>query len=142
VALREAVYRGPRRLDFIWLFARSILPAEGSHRSRGVPVEELLRLEEGDRPASFRLVGELDMSTVPVAQERLRDGLRRAGELILDTSELSFIDAQGLRMLIALGEEAVSAATVVRVISCSPQLNRLLEVAVPNGIPGVQIVQD
>jgi anti-anti-sigma factor len=105
-------------------------------------LQELLRLEKGDKPASFRLVGELDMSTVPVAQERLRDELRRAGDLTLDTAELGFIDAQGLRMLIVLGEEAVSAATVVRVVNCSPQLNRLLEVAVPNGIPGVQIVQD
>jgi anti-anti-sigma factor len=102
-------------------------------------VQELLRLEEGDRPASFRLVGELDMSNVPGVEDRLRDELRRAGELSLDTTELSFIDAQGLRMLIALGEEAVSAATVVRVENCSPQLNRFLEVAVPSGIPGVQI---
>jgi anti-anti-sigma factor len=105
-------------------------------------VEELLRLEQGDRPASFRLVGELDMSTVPAAQERLRDELREAGDLTLDTAELSFIDAQGLRMLIDLGKEAVEEGTVVRVVNGSPQLNRLLEVAVPNGIPGVQIVQE
>jgi anti-anti-sigma factor len=61
--------------------------------------------------------------------------------LAIDTSGVTFMDSQGLRMLILLGEEAVKAGTTIQVINCSPQVQRLFEIAVPQGIPGVQIIK-
>jgi anti-anti-sigma factor len=102
---------------------------------------ELLRLEEGQDRASFRLIGELDSSNVSEVTTRLQDGLRGADRLALDTSGLTFIDSQGLRMLIQLGAEAARRGTSVTLINPSKQVKRLLDVAIPTGIPGVEIVE-
>jgi anti-anti-sigma factor len=99
-----------------------------------------LRLEEGDGPASFRLIGELDLSSAPHTTARLREELRRADQLTLDVSEVTFMDSQGLRMLIELGGEATQKGTIIRVVNCSNQVKQLLRVAVPTGMPGVEIV--
>lgn len=101
---------------------------------------ESLRLEEGEGPASFRLIGEVDLSNVPHMTARLREELQRADQLSLDVSGVTFMDSQGLRMLIELGGEANQRGATVRVLNCSNQVMRLFEVAVPSGIPGVEIV--
>jgi anti-anti-sigma factor len=102
---------------------------------------ELLRLERGEGSASFRLIGELDSSNVPAVTAELQEELRRADQLTLETSELTFMDSQGVRMLIELGREASQKGSSVTVINYSRQVKRLLEVAVPTGIPGVEIVK-
>jgi anti-anti-sigma factor len=102
---------------------------------------EILRLEKGEAAGSFRLIGELDASNVPQTTVQLMDELRRAGQLTLDASELTFMDSQGLRMLIDLGNEALQRKTTVALVGCSGQVGRLLDVAVPTGVPGVEIVK-
>jgi anti-anti-sigma factor len=101
---------------------------------------DLFRLEPGDGPASFRLVGELDIATVPDTETDLSQALEREQTLVLDTTDLRFIDSQGLRMLIRLGEQAQRQGSSVRVLNCSRQVRRLLETAVPQGIPGVDVI--
>ena len=56
-----------------------------------------------------------------------------------DTSELAFVDSQGLRMLIVLGRQAAAQGSVISLLSCPNQLKRVLDVAVPQGIPGVEV---
>lgn len=102
---------------------------------------EILRLEKGEGPGSFRLIGELDASNVPKTTVQLKNELRRAGQLTLDASELTFMDSQGLRMLIGLGTEALQREDTVALVGCSGQVKRLLDVAVPTGVPGVEIVR-
>jgi anti-anti-sigma factor len=99
-------------------------------------------LEPGDRPGSFRLVGELDIASVGAVQSDLEGELERSGGLTLDATDLRFMDSQGLRMLIDLGEQAQKRDGTVKVLNCSKQVRRLLEVAVPTGIPGVQLVYE
>ena len=106
-----------------------------------LPLMELLRLEKGEGPGSFRLIGELDNSNVLQVTTRLQAKLREADQLTLNASDLTFMDVQGLRMLIELGEEAAKRETSVTLINCSRQIKRLLDVAVPTGIPGVEIVE-
>ena len=52
-------------------------------------------------PVVARLVGELDLVTVPLLEERL-ESLRREGarQLTLDLAELAFIDSTGLSALV------------------------------------------
>jgi anti-anti-sigma factor len=102
---------------------------------------DLLRLEKEEGSASFRLVGELDASNAAQVTARLREELSRTNQLALDTSDLTFMGSQGLHMLIELGAEAVQRGTSVLVSHCSPQVKRLLDVAVPTGIPGVEIAE-
>jgi len=49
-------------------------------------------------PRMLRLVGELDMSTVPVLDAAF-DSMAAEGEITLDLSGLSFIDSHGLHAL-------------------------------------------
>jgi anti-anti-sigma factor len=101
---------------------------------------ELLRLEKDEGSTSIRLIGELDSSNVGHVADRLEEELRGADELTLDISELTFMDSQGLHLLIKLGEVAAERGSAVRLFNCPPQVKRLLDVAVPTGIPGVEIV--
>lgn len=100
---------------------------------------EPFRLEPGRQRGSFRLVGELDIANVAVVQVRLEEELGDAGTLILDASDLEFMDSQGLQMLIHLGEQAENRRETVHLVNCSRQVQRLLAIAVPDGIPGVDI---
>jgi anti-anti-sigma factor len=102
---------------------------------------ELFSLEQADKPGSFRLVGELDIANAEAVQARLEEELERSGALTLDTADLTFMDSQGLRMLIQLGELAQKQASTVTVLNCSDQVRRLLQVAVPQGIPGVDVIE-
>jgi anti-sigma B factor antagonist len=66
----------------------------------------------------IRLVGELDPHTSPLLEQEIDDGLSSApARLVLDMSELRFIDSSGLRVLIkahkslgAAGKELVLRA--------------------------------
>jgi anti-sigma B factor antagonist len=97
------------------------------------------RLERGEDPSFFRLVGQIDISNVESLGAQLKHVLASRNELTLDTTALDFMDSQGLRMLIDLGQQAREQGTTVKVANCSRQLRRLLDVAVPNGIPGVDV---
>jgi anti-anti-sigma factor len=100
---------------------------------------ELVRVEEGTAPETFRLVGELDISNVAGVRGRLLHELRRVGNLTLDVKELHFIGVDGLRMLMELGEEGERRGTSITLLNCSSMLRRLLDVMVADGIPGVDV---
>ena len=102
---------------------------------------ELLRLVKDEGSTSIQLIGELDSSNVAPVADRLEEELRGADQLTLDLSDLTFMDSQGLHMLIKLGEAAAQKGSPVRLFNCPPQVKRLLDVAVPTGIPGVEIVE-
>ncbi len=71
---------------------------------------DLLKIVPTEVTGTLRLVGELDISNVERVQARLEEEFTDNQHLTLDTSELAFIDSQGIRMLIELGEEATSGA--------------------------------
>jgi anti-anti-sigma factor len=112
----------------------------GAGRATDNPPVDLAVLEPADEPGSFRLVGEVDISNVDEVARHLKGTLRDNNRLSLDAASLTFIDSQGLRMLVELGRQAIEQFTAVRVLNCSPQLRHLMEIAVPQGIPGVDVV--
>jgi anti-sigma B factor antagonist len=99
---------------------------------------DLLRVEEL-APGTFRLAGEIDVSNVDQLRTRLEKEIGTGHPLALDTSEVTFMDSQGLRMLIELGAQVARNGSTIRVLNCSKPVRRLLRVAVPEGIPGVEI---
>jgi anti-anti-sigma factor len=101
---------------------------------------ELLKIVPIEVRGTLRLVGELDVSNVERVQARLEQELASAGALTLDTSEVSIMDSQGIRMLIALGEKATAMSSVIVLLNCSKAVRRSLDVAVPQGIPSVDVI--
>jgi anti-anti-sigma factor len=103
---------------------------------------EPFRLEHGHQPGAIRLVGELDVATVEAARSALEAELVTSATPTLDVTRLTFMDGQGLRLLIHLGEEAKERGGTIRLVGCSHQVRRLFDIAVPQGIPGVEVVKE
>jgi anti-anti-sigma factor len=102
---------------------------------------ELLEIVPTELPGTLRLIGELDIANVKQVQARLEEELRLGQQLTLDTAELSFMDSQGLRMLILLGELAAANGSAILILNCSRAVQRVLDLAVPKGIPGVKVLK-
>lgn len=102
---------------------------------------ELLGIVPTEVPGTLRLIGELDIANVKQVQARLEEELRLDQQLTLDAAELSFMDSQGLRMLIVLGEQAAANGSAILILNCSKAVRGLLDLSVPNGIPGVKVLK-
>ncbi len=101
---------------------------------------ELLRIVPTEALGTLRLVGELDISNAERARARLEEELVACQQLSLDASALRFMDSQGIRMLIMLGERATARGWTIRLLNRSKAVQRSLDVAVPQGIPGVEVI--
>ena len=99
-----------------------------------VPMQlEIIETDDG-----FRLKGELDMATAGDLSEVLRTVSGRADPMVLDLSEVSFMDSSGLRALLdAAGLPEEQRPTVL--LDPSPQVRRLLDISIPGGIPGLEV---
>jgi anti-anti-sigma factor len=100
---------------------------------------ELPEIVTTELPGTLRLIGELDIANVKQVQARLEEELRLGQQLTLDTAELSFMDCQGVRMLIVLGEQAAANGSAILFLNCSKAVQRVLDLAV--GIPGVKVLK-
>jgi anti-anti-sigma factor len=110
--------------------------AESAPAFLGTPAQVLA----GEEPGSFALIGEIDVSSVEAPGERLETVLAEGRALTLDMAGVSFMDSQGLRMLIRLGRLAEERGLgPVVVLDPSEAVNRVLQVAAPGGLPGVEI---
>lgn len=58
---------------------------------------QLLSIEQG---GSIRLAGELDMSTAPQLSEALDVAVEHGGAILVDLSELTFMDSTGINALL------------------------------------------
>jgi anti-sigma B factor antagonist len=75
------------------------------------------------------VAGELDMATVPVAEEvvlrRLRAGVRT---LVLDLTGVTFLGSTGINLLITLRNACEGTGTALRLVASSKVVLRPLEV--------------
>jgi anti-anti-sigma factor len=73
-----------------------------------------------------RPVGELDLATAPVVDAQLAE-LRSAGfeSLVLDLHEVDFLDASGLRLILAWDRRATAEGFSFGVVSGPPHVRRL-----------------
>jgi anti-anti-sigma factor len=61
-----------------------------------------LHVEPGPTPGSYRLIGELDLSTVEEAERGLSPAKDASGTTVIDLSELTFMDSSGVRMVLTI----------------------------------------
>jgi anti-sigma B factor antagonist len=74
-------------------------------------------------------IGELDMATVEQVARPLRE-LRAVGfrEIVLDLSELSFIDSSGIKMILDARDASLENGTGLKVLPGPPAVQRAFEV--------------
>jgi anti-anti-sigma factor len=107
----------------------------------GTPLSKGLHLFPRPLLGHLRLIGELDHLTVEQLEEACRAELDAGSRLHLDVAGITFMDSQGLRLLIRLGGMALeSGLGPVVVANPSGPMQRVLKLAVPKGIPGLKFV--
>jgi anti-anti-sigma factor len=79
---------------------------------------------------TIALTGELDMASVPALQATIEqtcaDG---ADELVLDLTELRFLDSAGLRLILVAQETCEAHGCRLRLIRGRPSVQRVFEVS-------------
>jgi anti-sigma B factor antagonist len=102
----------------------------------------LFQLEAQTDLRRFRAVGELDMSTA----EELLTGLEPAvsdgpGDVVVDVSQLSFVDSSGLRALIHVSRKLEGRGRLV-LMGPTPQVQRLLGLVQAETFPNFEIIPE
>jgi anti-anti-sigma factor len=97
----------------------------------GGPAEAPLTVEVSDGPATrVQPVGELDLATCELLEQRLLEVLRQEPEeLILDLTRLEFMDVSGVRVLLRCSERAREQSTRLMLDLGSGQPRRVLELS-------------
>jgi anti-anti-sigma factor len=80
----------------------------------------------------LRLIGELDLAAVPALQAGLAELDGR--DVVLDCSELTFIDCTGLGALVAAHHGCAGAGSRLTLVAPSGCLTRLLELTGVDGL--------
>jgi len=95
------------------------------------------RLQVTERDDRVVLSGELDASTCIILDDWL-DQYDNVGPLVLDMSEVSFIDSSGLRVLVAQQQESTKHGNVFEVVDASRAALRLFQVTGLTEVLGVR----
>lgn len=98
-----------------------------------------LRIEpvEGS-PRALRVSGELDVLNAELLASRLRDLTGTPGDIVLDVSELAFVDSRGLQILIQAAQELEGQGILILRHPQSVVAN-LLRVTQAQTLPGLRI---
>lgn len=86
------------------------------------------RLEITTSDNGWTVAGEIDASTAPTLDDALRILPVGNGTVVVDVSDVTFIDSSGLRVLISVATRAEEAGRSVILEQPSPTVTRLLEI--------------
>lgn len=91
-------------------------------------VELEVSVDVSDGATRLVLTGDLDISSAPLLEARLAEVRPLRAPLVVDVSELLFVDSSGLRALTAARHAAVEDVGLpVTLVGCRDTLRRLLE---------------
>lgn len=99
------------------------------------PGELEVRHEEDNGRHVLRLVGELDLASADGLEQRIgRLCVEGSREIVLDLSELDFVDSSGLRAMLTSRQTCERSGCELVLVNCKEQVRRVLELT---GIDGV-----
>jgi anti-anti-sigma factor len=96
----------------------------------------LLTITKTDQ--GLRVEGELDIASAPELSQALRDIDAPANPVVLDFSEVSFMDSSGLRALLEAAESMDGSGPLV-LLHPPSNVRRVLEISLPGGVAGLEI---
>ncbi len=83
----------------------------------------------GARAVRVVVSGELDLAAAPQLDDALRQALAAADDIVLDLSNVRFIDSTGLYTIVGAVREAETSGITLRIRSTlRPQVARLFEI--------------
>jgi len=99
--------------------------------------EDGFRIELRDGERSARMTGELDLSAYDTAMASLAGLFESPGDVVLDVSDLTFIDSSGIRLFILLHQSLGQQGRLV-LKSPTPHVAGILQIAGLEGL-GVRL---
>ena len=85
--------------------------------------------QSGQGTARIRLEGELDLAAVPTFEDHLRRvEADRPETIVLDLSELTFMDSSGLRAIVLADERARAHRRRLAIVPGPPPVRRVFEI--------------
>jgi anti-anti-sigma factor len=89
----------------------------------------LLRIEstEQDDALVVALAGEFDLASAQLVDEELGRAQESYPVVVLDLSQVTFMDSTGLHVVLVVDERMREAGSTLRVVPGSPQVQRLFE---------------
>jgi anti-anti-sigma factor len=84
---------------------------------------------EGSNLSVFTLSGELDLSTIPLLERRLLAEVGSKGAVVVDLTEVSFIDSSGIGLLIRAFRSGGEDQRLHTVITEGTQVERVFRLA-------------
>jgi anti-anti-sigma factor len=103
-----------------------------------LPPRTLLQVKNVEGSRMFRLVGEVDISSVEVLIGALETDIRSDGDLVLDLSGLAFMDLSGIHALEWAAGELGEPGRII-LVSPGPGIRRLLQLVRLDTLPNVTI---
>jgi anti-anti-sigma factor len=88
---------------------------------------------------TFRLAGELDLATANDLLQQLSGALATGGDIVLDLSELTFMDSSGVRTLITVSSDLGDRGKLV-LRSARGEVGEVLKMVRADTFPNVEIV--
>ena len=87
----------------------------------------IIRTEQQDQSRAIRAEGELDIATAAALEHSLLHAFESgASSIVLDLSEVRFMDAAGLRVVLWAQQHSRDAVDRVRIVAGSAAVNRML----------------
>lgn len=77
-----------------------------------------------DGSTCLRLTGELDVAAISALERRLQPVVAEGRDVVLDCSQLTFIDAGGIAALLVAHRAAIRAGGSLRIESATPEVAR------------------
>jgi anti-sigma B factor antagonist len=97
-----------------------------SQTSRDHPLLRIESTEDGEALV-VALVGEFDLASAQLVGEELARAEESYSVVILDLSQVTFMDSTGLHVVLCVDERMRAAGSTLRVVPGSPQVQRLFE---------------
>ena len=94
------------------------------------------RLERGILVA---LCGDVDIATAAIVEDELRRAEQSEDLVVLDLSQVSFMDSTGLRMVISADQRLRERGAALRILNVPPQVAKLFELV---GVAGHLAIED
>ena len=86
-----------------------------------------MTIEERDSAVHFLLTGELDISTAQrLEDDLLRIEANRPQLIVLDLTDLAFLDSTGLRLMITADARAREDGRRIEIVNANPMIQRVL----------------
>ena len=88
-------------------------------------------------PGAWAVVGELDLATAPILERELASEAS-PGDLLLDCSDLAFMDSQGVRSLLVVAGARPAGGRLV-LLHLTPEVRRIADLVHLGSAPTIAV---